>query len=70
MAAPRCRVEVVDGDPVLVRGSKPMNDADREALAEVVRAAKELMASEPPEQRAAREERARAVRERFRADPA
>lgn len=36
----RCRPVEVDGDVVLVRGDRELNDQDRAALAEVVRAVK------------------------------
>lgn len=36
----RCRVEMVDGEPVRVQGAGEWDDKDREAFAEVVRAAR------------------------------
>lgn len=36
----QCRDYKVDGEVVRVRGAEPMTDRDRDALAEVVRAAK------------------------------
>ncbi len=38
---PRCRPVEVDGDTVIVRGVGELSDADKEALAAIVRAAKE-----------------------------
>lgn len=38
--ADECRVEMIDGEPIRVRGAKAMTDEDRAAFAEVVRAAK------------------------------
>lgn len=44
----RCYVTTVDGQPVRVRGDRPMNEQDQAALTEVLRAAKRLMATLPP----------------------
>ena len=62
----RCRVYEVDGQPVSVRGGQPLTEQDQLALAEVVRAARRLMAAEDPDARAAREERQRAAIARIR----
>lgn len=43
MTNDKCRVEVVDGEAIRVHGSEPMNEKDREMLADVVRAAKQMM---------------------------
>lgn len=54
-----CRIYEVDGEPIRVHAERPMNAADQEALAEVVRAAKRKMAADEaemtPEQRADRD---------------
>lgn len=40
MADETCRQYAVDGEPVVVRGARPLDEQDRAALAEIVRAAK------------------------------
>lgn len=42
-----CHAYDVDGEPVNVRGSRPLTVEGQEALAEVVRAARALMDSDP-----------------------
>jgi hypothetical protein len=39
-----CRTYRVDGEPVVVRGDRPLTEEDQGALAEIVRAAKKYMA--------------------------
>jgi hypothetical protein len=53
---PRCRFVEVDGEPVLVRGDRPMNAEDAEAFAEVVRAARKLMGERMTDERLAEHE--------------
>lgn len=43
---PTCRTYEVDGQPVVVRGNRPLNDEDQAALAEIVRAAKRKLAND------------------------
>lgn len=48
-----CRTVEVDGEMIRVRGNGEMTEKDREALAEVIRAAKRKLAAEHPEPLAA-----------------
>jgi hypothetical protein len=48
VAEDECRVEHVDGVAVSVRGSGPMSPEDLDAFSEVVRAAKQHVAANPP----------------------
>lgn len=48
MADEACRTYEVDGEPVVVRGDRPLDEQSQEALAEVVRAAKEHVARVNP----------------------
>ncbi|RSD21984.1 hypothetical protein [Amycolatopsis eburnea] len=48
MADDTCRAYDVDGEPVRVHGGQPLDDAGQAALGEVVRAAKEKLATEDP----------------------
>lgn len=48
MARDRCRTEYVNGEAVSVLGPAPLDDEDRAALAEVVRAAHRHLAANPP----------------------
>lgn len=72
-----CRVVEVDGSPVVVRGDRDLTEADRAALAELVRAVQAKMDAEPVDVQLARQQRQdeararlRGVRERLDADPA
>lgn len=72
-----CRVVEVDGSPVVVRGDRDLTEADRAALAELVRAVQAKMDAEPVDVQFARQQRQeeararlRGVRERLDADPA
>lgn len=42
-----CRIEIIEGQPVRVRGDRPMTDEDCAAFTEVVRAARKMMAETP-----------------------
>lgn len=71
-----CRVVEVDGSPVVVRGDRDLTEADRAALAELVRAVQAKMDAEPLDVQIARQQRQdeararlRGVRERLDADP-
>lgn len=44
----RCRIVEIDGQPVRVRGDRPMTPDDQAAFTEVIRAAKRHMATLPP----------------------
>ena len=46
MSEDQCRLVEVDGEIVRVRGEREMDDADRAALAEVIRAAKRKLADQ------------------------
>lgn len=43
-----CYIELVDGVPVRVRGTGPLTDRDRDALAELVRAARAHVEAQGP----------------------
>jgi len=43
-----CRGYEVDGEPVVVRGSKPFDEEDQAAFTELVRAAKKVLAGQHP----------------------
>lgn len=62
----QCRVVEVDGSPVVVRGDQDLTERDREALGELVRAAKAKMDAEPVEVQLARQQRQQEARERLR----
>lgn len=48
MADETCRTYDVDGQPVSVRGGKPLDEQDQAALAELVRAARRHVAATDP----------------------
>lgn len=48
MADETCRTYAVDGEPVVVRGDRPLDEQSQAALAEVVRAAKKHVARADP----------------------
>lgn len=43
-----CRIEIIDGEAIRIHGSKAMDEGDREAFAQIVRAAKAHMEAHPP----------------------
>ena len=43
-----CRIYDVDGEPIRVRGSEPLDEAGKAALGEIVRAASAKLAAEDP----------------------
>lgn len=61
-----CRVVEVDGSPVVVRGDRDLTEADRAALAELVRAVQAKMDAEPVDVQLARQQRQDEARARLR----
>jgi len=66
MSRTQCRVVDVDGEPVVVRGDKPLTTEGQEALAVLVRAVRAQMEAEPLEVQLARQQRQEEGRARLR----